>query len=166
MKTYDYMVGQLGEQCLFANQMLWEIRRCLRCRSWKEIAAKDAVAWRKSSLFPHHEGKQLPPEVKSWVDLWLSYGTQATALVGLFGAESVDDPVRRYLAEVAQRAKIEFFCQPGIWPGAAQKTRHDVAQQLGTQRKDFFFLANVVEEEPTGSHWGIKRIIYGTRTQP
>ena len=32
MKTYDYMVGQLGEQCLFANQM------------WKFDAACGAVS--------------------------------------------------------------------------------------------------------------------------
>jgi len=151
IKTYDYMVEQLGEQCLFANQM-WKFD-VLAVPKLREIAAKDAAS-AEIIIVSAHEGKQLPPEVKSWVELWLSYETQATALVGLFGTESVNDPMRRYLADVAQRAKIEFFCQPGIWPGTSQK--HNTAAPIWERNeKTFSILANVVEEETAASHWGI-----------
>jgi hypothetical protein len=151
MKTYEYMVEQLGGQCLFANQM-WKFD-VLAVPKLKEIAAKDAAA-AEIIIVSAHEGKQLPKDVKAWIELWLSYKTQATALVGLFGGESVDAPVRRYLAEVAKRARIEFFCQPGIWPGTAD--RHDTAAHAWKQNeKTFFFLADVIQEEPAVSHWGI-----------
>lgn len=151
MKTYDYMVEQLGEQCLFANQM-WKFD-VLAVPKLKEIAAKDAAS-AEIIIISAHEGKQLPPEVTSWVELWLSHGTQATALVGLFGAESVNDPVRIYLAEVAQRAKVEFFCQPGIWPGVSHN-HNTTASVWERNEKTFSLLASAVEEEPVTSHWGI-----------
>lgn len=151
MKTYDYMVEQLGEQCLFTNQM-WKFD-VLAVPKLKEIAAKDAAS-AEIIIVSAHEGKQLPAEVKSWVELWLSYGTQASALVGLFGAESVENPVRTYLADVARRAKIEFFCQPGIWPGTFP--RHNTSAQIWERNeKTFSFLANVMQDEPATSHWGI-----------
>src|SRR6185437_1781183 len=151
MKTYDYMVEQLGDQCLFTNQM-WKFD-VLPVPKLKEIAAKDAAS-AEIIIVSAHEGKQLPDEVKSWVELWLSYETQATALVGLFGAENPENPVRNYLADVARRAKIEFFCQPGIWPALGQK--HDTSTRMWERNeKTFSFLANAVREEPVASHWGI-----------
>src|SRR5215470_18066327 len=105
MKTYDYLVEHLGSQCLFANQM-WKFD-VLAVPKLREIAAKDAAA-ADIIIISAHEGNALPTEVKAWIDLWLSYKTQATALVGLFGGESVESPVREYLADVAAKAKIEF----------------------------------------------------------
>jgi hypothetical protein len=148
MKTYEYMVEQLGGQCLFANQM-WKFD-VLAVPKLKEIAAKDAAA-AEIIIVSAHEGKQLPKEVKSWVELWLSYKTQATALVGLFGSESVDNPVRSYLADVAQRARIAFFCQPGIWPG----TSDNVTRGWNDNENTFSLLASAVQEAPAISHWGI-----------
>jgi hypothetical protein len=152
MKTYDYMVEHLGAQCLFANQM-WKFD-VLAVPKLREIAAKDAAA-AEIIIVSAHEGNPLPAEVRSWIDLWLSYKTQATALVGLFGGESVDSPVRDFLAGVAAKAKIEFFCQPGLWPGKADK--HDTTT-LAWERneKTFSVLADVVQEDdPSVSHWGI-----------
>jgi hypothetical protein len=147
MKTYEYMVEQLGGQCLFANQM-WKFD-VLAVPKLKEIAAKDAAA-AEIIIVSAHEGRQLPKEVKAWIELWLSYKTQATALVGLFGSESVENPVRSYLAEVAQRAKIAFFCQPGIWPGT-----DNAGQGWKENENTFSFLASAMQEGPAISHWGI-----------
>src|SRR5690242_6346483 len=151
MKTYEFMVEQLGAQCLFSNQM-WKFD-VLTVPKLREIAAKDAAA-AELILISAHEGKPLPKEVKAWIDLWLSYNTQASALVGLFGAESVESPVRNYLEDVAKRAGIEFFCQPGIWPG---KTKGQSAAARAWKRNEnaFTYIPAGVVESPATSHWGI-----------
>jgi len=151
MKTYDYLVEHLGDQCLFANQM-WKFD-VLSVSKLREIAAKDAAA-ADIIMIAAHEGNQLPREVKAWIEQWLSYKTHASALVGLFGVESVDNPVRDYLAGIAKRAKIEFFCQPGLWPGRVEK--HDPMDLAWSRNeKTLSVLATVIKEEPTVSHWGI-----------
>jgi hypothetical protein len=151
MKTYEYMVQQLGDQCLFANQM-WKFD-VLAVPKLKEIAAKDAAA-AEIIIISAHEGRELSSEVKAWIEIWLGYKTQATALVGLLGDEVQGNPVRTYLAEVARRAKIEFFCQPGIWPDAAERQQTPTHSQSRGE-KTFAFLANATQEVPVFVHWGI-----------
>ena len=110
IKTYEYMVEQLGNECLFSNQM-WKFD-VLAVPRLKEIAAKDAAA-ADIIIVSAHEGNHLPIEVKAWMESWLSYKSQASALVGLFGNESVNSPVRNYLAEVARSApKLNFSANP------------------------------------------------------
>ena len=144
MKTYDYLVEHLGDQCLFANQM-WKFD-VLAVPKLKDIAARDAAA-ADIIIVSAHEGNELSDEVKGWIDQWLKYKTRASALVGLFGAESVDSPVRDYLASIAKRAKIEFFCQPGLWPGRTNKG-DSMDQTLSV-------LASVMQEDHEVLHWGI-----------
>lgn len=151
MKTYEYMVEQLGAQCLFSNQM-WKFD-VLAVPKLREIAAKDAAA-AELILISAHEGKQLPREVKAWIDLWLSYNTQASALVGLFGRESVETPVRSYLAGVARRAGIEFFAQPGIWPGKAKEATGP-ARAWKSDDATLSYIPAAIIERPEISHWGI-----------
>ncbi|HWD93702.1 MAG TPA: hypothetical protein VG938_15280 [Verrucomicrobiae bacterium] len=151
MKTYEYLVEQLGSQCIFANQM-WKFD-VLAVPKLKEIAAKDAAA-AEIIIISAHEGRELPKEVKAWMELWLNYKSQTTALVGLFGGESVETPLRSYLEEIARRAKIAFFCQPGIWPGSVgrpQATPPDCKRS----EKTFPFLTKALREERAVSHWGI-----------
>ena len=151
MKTYEYMVRQLGDQCLFANQM-WKFD-VLAVPKLKEIAAKDAAA-AEIIIVSAHEGRELPAAVKSWIETWSSYKIEAKALVGLFGSETEASPIRTYLAEVTRHAKIEFFCQPGIWPGA---TGTRSASRLAQPRNDktFAFLADATQDVPSFTHWGI-----------
>lgn len=144
MKTYDYLVEHLGDQCLFSNQM-WKFD-VLAVPKLKEIAAKDAAA-ADIIIVSAHEGYDLPAEVKAWVELWLSYKARPSALVGLFGGESVDFPVRDYLASVAKRANIEFFCQPGLWPGMTKKNP--------PTNQTLSMLANVMRQDHEVQHWGI-----------
>jgi hypothetical protein len=150
MKTYEYMVQQLGGQCPFSSQM-WKFD-VLALPKLKEMAAKEAAA-AELIMVSAHEGKQLPMQVKAWLELWLSYTTRATALVGLFGNESINSPVRTYLADVARRAKIEFFCQPGIWPGSTDK-RNTATRAWEQDHQSFAFL-NGAQEPSAVSHWGI-----------
>jgi hypothetical protein len=145
------MVKQLGDQCLFANQM-WKFD-VLAVPKLKVIAAKDAAA-AEIIIISAHEGTQLPAEVKAWIELWLSYKTQAAALVGLFGSESIDNPIRDYLAQVAKRANIEFFCQPGIWPGKAEKHKTP-ARAFERNEQSFALLTSAAQQAPSVSHGGI-----------
>jgi len=151
LKTYEYLVQQLGQQCLFANQM-WKFE-VLASPKLKEMAAKDA-AGADIIIVAAHDGYELPQDVKSWVDLWLSYNTEASALVGLFDGESAETPVRSYLSAVASRAGIEFFSQPGIWPGTTEKS-HTATRSTSIGEKTLAFLANATQEVPAFSHWGI-----------
>ena len=151
MKTYEYMVKQLGDECLFANQM-WKFD-VLGVPKLKEIAAKDAAA-AEIIIVSAHEGRELPAAVKAWIDLWISYKTEASALVGLFDGESAESPARSYLADIARRAKIEFFCQPGIWPGSSV-TRSTNTLSQPQNNKTLTFLATATREVPSFPHWGI-----------
>lgn len=151
MKTYENMVQQLGDQCLFANQM-WKFD-VLAVPKLKEIAAKDAAA-AEIIIVSAHGGNELPKEVKAWIDLWLSYKSETSALVALFDGETVDNPVRSYLAEIARRGKMEFFCQPGAWPGSGQ-TRSANTLTHPLNEKTFSFLTSATQEAPSFSHWGI-----------
>jgi hypothetical protein len=94
-----------------------------------------------------HAGNQLPMGVKGWIKEWMTYRIRASVLVGLFGDESVDNPARDYLAEVARRAKVEFFCQPGLWPGNAAGR--------GTWDPAISVLTTAMQEGPEVLHWGI-----------
>jgi len=147
MKTYEYMVQQLGNQCLFANQM-WKFD-VLAVSKLKEIAAKDA-ATADIIIVSAYEGRELPSEVKTWIDLWLSYKTEAGALVALCHGQAEQNPVRTYLNRVAQHGKMEFFCQPGSSNSTRSTTT--LAQPLG---KTVAFLTSATEEVPSFSHWGI-----------
>ena len=151
MKTYEYMVQQLGDECLFTNQM-WKFD-VLAVPKLKEIAAKDAAA-AEIIIVSAHEGRDLPAEVKSWVEMWLGYKTEASALVGLFGGQSETHPIRAYLTEIARRAQIEFFCQPGIWPGAPA-TRSTTTLAHPRSEKTLAFLSTTTQEVPSFPHWGI-----------
>lgn len=151
MKTYEYMVRQLGEQCLFANQM-WKFD-ALSVPKLKDIAAKDAAA-AEIIIISAQGGRDLPAEVKTWIEMWLGYKTEASALVALFDSESDFNPARAYLADIASRAQIEFFCQPGVWSNGAQ-TRSTSTLAHPRNAKSMAFLSTATQEVPSFPHWGI-----------
>ena len=151
MKTYESMVHQLGDQCLFTNQM-WKFD-VLAVPKLKEIAAKDAAS-AEIVIVSAHDGNELPKEVKAWIEMWLSYKSGASALVALFDGGTAENPIRAYLTEVARRGKMEFFCEPGAWP-ASGNTRSVNTFTQPLNEKTFSFLANATPEAPSFSHWGI-----------
>jgi hypothetical protein len=152
-KTYDFLVEHLGDECVFANQM-WKFD-VLAVGKLKEIAAKDASAADIIIVSAHGSG-DLPPEVKAWTEAWLKEKTRAIALVGLFDSpEYLDNPARSYLAGVARRAQIEFFSQPGVWPGGDHE--ESPSADNWDRNKTFSVLADMVQIQPDRniSHWGI-----------
>jgi hypothetical protein len=151
MKTYEYMVQQLGDQCLFANQM-WKFD-VLAVPKLKDIAAKDAAA-AEIIIISAHAGRELPAEVKSWIEMWLGYKTEASALVALFEGESEFNPARNYLEAIANRAQIEFFCQPEARHSGAQ-TRSASTSAHPRSEQAMAFLATATQEVPSFPHWGI-----------
>lgn len=151
MRTYDYLVEQLGGECLFANQM-WKFD-LLTVNKLREMAAHDAAV-ADILIISAHEGNELSHEVKEWAEMWAAEKTKTIALVGLFDAEpSLATPVRDFMEAIAERAGVEFFSQPGFWPGDLKAAKVGAARPRTD--KTFSILANMVQDEPTVSHWGI-----------
>jgi len=152
IKTYEHMVQQLGDECLFANQM-WKFD-VLAVPKLNEIAAKDAAA-AEIIIVSAHGCRELPAAVKSWLELALLKKMESSALVGIFDDDIGENPVRAYLAELARRAGIEFFCQPGISTGAGHTRSTNTLATQAFNNKSFAFLANATQDVPAFSHWGI-----------
>src|SRR5947209_20040133 len=64
-RTYDFLVENLGHDCQFTNQM-WKFE-VLCIPKLREMAARDAAMADIVMISCH--GKELPPEVKAWVEL-------------------------------------------------------------------------------------------------
>lgn len=153
-KTYDFLQAHLGEDCQFSSQM-WKFD-VLAVPKLRELAAKDAVA-ADIIIVSAHGRDELPPEVKSWIEMWMREQSRAIALVGLFSPEAyLENPVRTHLASVARRCRIEFFSQPGIWPNSACKEAPGGETRAGMDGKAMSVLAGMEQEvESDVSHWGI-----------
>ena len=155
MRTYDFLVEQLGEDCLFANQM-WKFD-LLAVPKLREMAARDAAA-ADIVIVSAHEGNDLSYEVKDWVEMWTAQDTHNIAIVGLFDSEAtITTPVRDFLESTAERLGVQFFSQPGVWPEAEELGaigRNSVSVQP-RHEQTFSILANMVHDQPAVSHWGI-----------
>jgi hypothetical protein len=150
-RTYDFLVDHLGDDFVFSSQM-WKFD-VLSVPKLREMAAKDASAADIIIVSCHGHGP-LPREVKAWVELWMKEKLHATALVALFDKnEYLDNPSRSYLAEVASRANLEFFSQPGAWPGHEEELT--TAGGLDRNTKAFSVLAGIEKQDRDISHWGI-----------
>ena len=151
-KTYDFLVENLGGESVFSSQM-WKFD-VLAVPKLREMAAKDA-AGAEIIIVSMHGKSELPPEVKSWIDMWLKERTHAIALVALFDSDADErTSAREYLSEIAKLAGIEFFSQPGLWP------REDEPAAVPENRsrrntRTFSLLAGMVQQDHDVSHWGI-----------
>lgn len=113
-RTYDYLVGNLGDDCEFSNQM-WKFD-VLNIPKLAAIAVMDACAADIIVVATH--GGELPAAVRAWLDGWASKGSRAIALVGLCDGEPMEAHATYHtLREAAQRARIQFFAHPDFWPG-------------------------------------------------
>lgn len=153
-KTYDFLTANLGHDFVVNNQM-WKFD-VLSIPKLREMAACDA-AEADIIIISSHGGSELPVPVRAWIDAWLNKECGAIALVALFdrGPEQAEG-VRRYLAEVAKRAGLEFFAQPDEWPGAGG---FELRASLpgGRTRADhgLSILARIETFERPSSRWGI-----------
>lgn len=152
-RTYDFLAEHLGEDCIFHQQM-WKFD-VLAVPKLRDMAAKDAGTADLIIVSAHGRG-DLPSETKSWIEMALSEKMNAIAIVGLFDREEyTDNPARSYLASVAERAHIDFFSQPGLWPKAEGTTTDQSHWEQNT--KTLSTLVGLAHQ-PTDkdvSHWGI-----------
>jgi hypothetical protein len=118
----------------------------------REMAARDA-AEADIIIVSAHGAIELPTEVKLWAEEWLAEKHHIIALVGLFDPkEYLNNPVREYLADIARRAGIEFFSQPGAWPG---KEKGFSARDWKQNGKTFSVLSELMSQDKNNSHWGL-----------
>jgi len=154
-KTYDFLVQHLEEECRFDNQM-WKFD-VLGISKLREMAAKDALM-ADIIIISCHGTHELPPQVKAWIDSWACGESNAIALVALLGDagyESGCNQIRDYLAQVARRARMEFFAQPNDL--AVKRFDESIALERGRKRdeKTLSALAGVIQREPSFPRWGI-----------
>jgi len=120
-ETYDFLAQNLGGECQLTSQM-WKFD-VLSIPKLREIAVRDATMADIILISSH--GDPLPGHVLKWAESWSMEGTQALALVALFDRPDAQtggsNSVREYLADLAKRGQMEFFAQPNLWPGAAQR---------------------------------------------
>lgn len=152
-RTYDFLVENLGRECQLSNEM-WKFE-VLRIPKLREMAAKDATH-ADILLISSHGGRDLPDEVKHWLECWLQAPGEPLAVVALFDRPREQTlAVRAYLADVARRANTAFFAQPDDWP---QQHPGDLLPFL-SRRPDlkqgelFTTLAGVVQQEQAVPHW-------------
>jgi len=151
-KTYDFLVEHLGGECEFANQM-WKFD-VLGIPKLREMAARDANA-ADIIIISCHAGVELPDEFKAWTELWLQEKCNAIALVALlgcpFGLTSEAHDTRNYLADIARRGQMEFFCET---ENAAYHPA-DQSKRLSKLDAAVSALASAVERDTGSSRWGL-----------
>jgi hypothetical protein len=151
--TYDFLVEHLGHECQFTNQM-WKFD-VLTIAKLREIAAKDAAF--ADIIIVACRGDELPSDVKGWFELWLAERSHPIALVGLFNEEAgpeISEAARSYLAEIAQRGRMEFFAKPTEWNNGRKPEAFLFARGLDS-RKTLSTLAGVMERDLSFPRWGI-----------
>jgi hypothetical protein len=154
-ETYDFLMKNLRHECRFENQM-WKFD-VLGIPKLREMAAKDAMT-ADIIIISCHGTHELSAEVKAWIDSWVYGRSSAIALVALFG-DACDDcdhnSTRDYLADIARRARMEFFAQPNDL--AVKRFDESIASDRGARRDDkaLSALAGIVQRDQTFPHWGI-----------
>ena len=152
-QVYDYLESHLGEDFEF-NHQIWKLD-VLGTPSLRELAAKD-VASADILIISVRGDRQLLPEVKSWLDVWVGERGSPIALVALFddkfkqSAAAIE--IRNYLEEVSRSGRMDFFCEPN-----EQKVPEAI--EFTPQRRFEFgaFDQSLLIDEPHSSipRWGI-----------
>lgn len=152
-KTYDILVKNLGQDCHFTNQM-WKFD-VLAVPKLREFAVKDAI--KADIILVSSHGTSVPPEVEAWGEAWQACNSTPLALVALFDQPESDlgNPMRDYLAELARRAKVDFFAQPDQWPERSRWEKRTSAMAEGLEDRTLSTLAGAVQNNLLVSHWGI-----------
>src|SRR5881296_1826181 len=102
-QVYDYLASHLGEEFEF-NHQVWKLD-VLATPSLRELAAKD-TADADIVIVSARGDRDLAPEVKSWLDVWVGQRGTPIALVALFDPEFKQSDtayeIRHYLEEIAR----------------------------------------------------------------
>ena len=110
---------QLGQGCELTRR-IWLLSE-LRLPQLRAIAASEAASADLVIVSVHH-GEDLPPELRSWIDLWLPHKRkQHSLLLALFDpiSSGVSTTLRARLEEVAHKAHMEFLVQSEDAPSPA-----------------------------------------------
>ena len=146
-QIYDFLVENLGEECEFANQM-WKFD-VLGVPKLREMAAHDASE-ADIIIISCHAAGDLSKGFKGWTELWLQKKCKAIAMVTLLdcplGWTAEIQKTRTFLAEVARRGGMEFFCE-------ADAAMHRDQQDLASPA--FATLVGVFERDTSFSRWGL-----------
>jgi hypothetical protein len=117
-RAYDFLAANLTHDWQVTNQM-WKFEM-LSIPELREIAAKDA-AMANLIIVSSRGDRELPVDVKDWVEMWLGYRGDAVALVALFDSppEQAEhaQATQTYLERVAKRGQMEFFTWPEVGLG-------------------------------------------------
>lgn len=156
-KTCDFVMEHLDADRRFVSQM-WKFD-ALAVPSLREIAAKDATL-ADLVFISCHGTRDLPIDVKAWIELWLGLQGAAFALVGLFDRpnERTDQvrSIQDYLASVARRGQMEFFAQPDVWPDSKAAIPNRGREFDRDSRLEVpFQVAAVSTKNNNVSHWGL-----------
>jgi hypothetical protein len=154
-ETFDFLVSNLGHQCRFSNQM-WKFD-VLAIPKLREMAAKDALA-ADIIIISCHGNHNLSSDVKAWINSWLYEPNNAIALVALFSDANPcgeNHNLRAYLAEVANRAHMEFFAQPNPAPVKYVEGLFESSRALRPINSTLNTLAGGIQRDQTFPHWGI-----------
>ncbi len=120
--AYDFLVANLSHEWQVASQM-WKFE-VLSIPELREMAAKD-VASANLIIISSHGDRELPTDVKEWIELWLGHRGDTVALVALF--DCAPEQARHakatqiYLKRVAKRGDMEFFAWPQVGPVMADR---------------------------------------------
>jgi hypothetical protein len=117
-RACDFLVANLTHEWQVTSQM-WKFE-VLSIPELRELAAKDAAS-ANLILVSSRGDREVPDDVKAWIDMWLAYKGDTVALVALLGrpreqAEHAQ-ATQTYLERVAERGRMEFFTWPEIGPG-------------------------------------------------
>ncbi len=155
-QVYDYLGSRLETEFEF-NHQVWKID-VLATSSLRELAARD-VAEADILVISVRGDRDLAPEVKSWLDVWVGQRGTPMALVALFDPEYKDSEmaheIRHYLEEIARTGQMDFFSEPEretargpLNPGA--QTRFDFDNTFAQP-----ILTDETPHDRAFSRWGI-----------
>ena len=97
------------------NQSVWNVE-LLKSPKLRVLAAKEAME-AEIVFIATSEGRELEPEVCTWLNLWRKRGrTGGAAVVALLKRDSIHSPhiVAETLHQFAKDAKMDFFCHSEV----------------------------------------------------
>ncbi len=156
-RAYDFLVANLTKEWRVTSQM-WKFEM-LSIPELREIAAKDA-AMANLIIVSSRGDRELPAEVKDWIELWQGDKGEPVGLVALFDLPSNQaqhaQATQNYLERMAERGQMEFFTWPEIDFG--QRRRQEWVIQdghAGLTDEPFLPLSAMSAREVSFAHWGI-----------
>lgn len=116
-RACDFLVANLSHEWRVTSQM-WKFD-VLKVPELQKMAAKDA-AMANLMIISSRGDRELPADVKSWLETSLEYEGDTVALIGLFGCPPEQSlhaqATQAYLFGVAQRGHKTFFTWPAVVP--------------------------------------------------